>query len=69
MAWERHLQRRRTRCEDGGEDLPLQRPNKFSGFLVSMVCIEPGSTRTMGRSERRGMLAMWRAVVAGAVGI
>lgn len=34
---------------------PLHRPARFSGFLVSMECTKPGSTRTMGRSERRGM--------------
>lgn len=43
----------------------LQRPKRFSTFLVSIVCIEPGSTLTIGRSERRGILTASRAVVAG----
>lgn len=42
-----------------------QRPNRFSGFLVSMVCIDPGSTRTMGYFERRGMSTEECAVVVG----
>jgi flavin reductase (DIM6/NTAB) family NADH-FMN oxidoreductase RutF len=39
-----------------GPHSPDQRPNRFSVLRVSMVRIELCSTRTIGRSARRGIL-------------
>lgn len=47
---------RRPSCRTGEHfEKTDQRPNKFSGFLISMERIESCSTRTMGRSAWRGM--------------
>lgn len=45
------------------------RPNRFSTLRVSIVCIELGSTRTMGFSERKGILAALGASLGAVVGM
>jgi hypothetical protein len=58
-------------CSIAGEHFAKrdQSPNKFSGSFVSIVCIEPGSTRTIGRSARNGMLGVESEVRKGIEGM
>lgn len=50
-------------------DLLDQRPKRFSTFVVSIVCMERGSTLMMGFSDRKGMFAVMRAQYTGIPGM
>jgi hypothetical protein len=54
---------------DARGDLPDHRPKRSLALRVSMVCMEPVSTRTMGLSERKGMMVTLGAARDAVVGV